>query len=297
MTATETVVRRLPGAAGVRLCVRTRDGYRWIEQMSGSPGAYLGDADLALLAHVAPVGAVTPSRPQLVDPATAVWPLIGLPALVVDSVFATSPVDELAGRLHAIGRFLAALHAVPVDLATGGALARLPRRDRMPAWLSAAPPMAAQAARNRMRLAARAPRLAELAAAQPTVDRPRTLVHGRFSTHQCVPSGESTVILGWREAGIGDPASDVAFLLGELVEALAVAPSEAERLCAGAAAFGAGYGVTDPLALGGFVAERVLDHLALHEYLAGPSSGLWSLLNRTDRCIDAILDSVQADAR
>lgn len=295
MTATLSagVVRRLPGPTGERLCMHTRDGWRWVEQVSGSPATYLDAAALKLLrARLPSSGDVWAVLPQLADPRTAAWPVVASPGLLVDDLFASAPADGLEYRLQALGRFLAALHAVPVDAAAATVLAR---RERTVAWLMAMPALATRLTDARRRLASQAPRLAELACAPPVSDRAMTLVHGRFSSSQCVPVALGTVILGWREAGVGDPAQDVGFLLGELVEALAVAPRNASLILRCAGALATGYGGIESLDIAARVAERVLDHLALRACVSGSDGGLVSLLLAADGCVDRVLEAVTAD--
>lgn len=299
MTATtrQHLVRRLPGPTGARVCTATGDGWRWAEEVTGSPAAYLDAAQLELMrARVTACGGVRASLPQLVDPHTALWPAVATPALLVDGVIADAPAADLEQRMLALGRFLATLHRVPVDAAASAAL---PRRGRTASWLFASPQLATRVQHARLRLAPEAPRLTRLARADRTADSGSTLstlVHGRFSAAQCVPAPSETIVLGWRDAGIGDPARDLAFMLGELVEARAIAPTSSTAQLRAAAALATGYGDAGCLPIAGRVADRVLDHLALRTCVAGIDDGLVALLRSADRCVDEVLEAVFADA-
>ncbi|HMA47064.1 MAG TPA: phosphotransferase [Frankiaceae bacterium] len=293
--AAGVVVRSLPGPFALRLCVRTGDGYCWAERPAAPSPAYLGRQALDVLRSRLPAaGPAAATVPALTADGLAVWPAVPTPALLADRLVGSGPDGELPpGVLAALSDFLARVHATPVD----GALAGLPHRHLGPAWRSADPAAAAEVARQRRALPLdAAPLVASLAAAADGGGGASTLVHGRFSAALCVPTGRP-VVLGWREAGLGDPWADVGHLLGELAEAAALAGPRRDAVALAAAAFldrygtGRGRGLSDGerRALAGRTAARVVEHLAVRRFASGDDWGAGELLRGVEAELPALL--------
>ncbi|WP_217209180.1 phosphotransferase [Streptomyces sp. AC550_RSS872] len=284
-TSADTV-RRMEGPFVLRLCVRTPSGFRWAERdkvpqgaagdtpegsFPGRPG-YLNAVQLAALRAVVPAtGTVRAAFPTLSaqDGAeVATWPALPTPALLCDRVYAI----ERRGVEHTcreLGRFLGRLHSGPPP--------ELPRRHGSP-WLPEGSPTATAVANARDRLPHG--KLARSAARLRPYTGDLTIVHGRFSTGVCADT-DRPVVLGWREAGLGDPLRDVAFFLSELIEAAAVMSVMDDPA---PAAFLDGYGqVADPDRLRSLIADRLLEHCAQSALLAPTPAGD---LDRTLRVLE-----------
>lgn len=302
------VVRHLPGPFLSRACVRTDQGFRWGESLPESSPSYLGTEQLAAIGRsLAETPAARYARlPTLVDTRTSVYPEVSTPALLSDVVFTGEGCTHSWVResFRHLGAFLASLHAVP---ATDAAW---PVRRRA-AWLDAAPLTAAGISDARAVLArADLPTIALAARGEdPTpagdsvaaaAERPAPrLVHGRFSTASCVP-GPVPRVLGWREAGGGDPMEDLAYLLRDLVQAAAgTGGTDAKAHCAQLVVTGyqdAREAVLTPheqARLASATAARVLDHVALRSWAASDQPGALALLEGADRVLPEVLAAVE----
>lgn len=269
ITTDPVTVRSMDGPFVARRCRAFGRRYRWFEQ-TRTAGDYLDTAGLRQLAAAVPSpdDDATAAFPRLVRPDLAIWPEVPSPALLCDVVFGDGSDAMAQERLCArLGRFLGRLHSVSADQVSA-----LPLR-RGSAWLAVASPITDEVGRARAELvrhgAADLDRAA-MSAGPPT--RPSCLVHGRFSSGSVVPIAVP-VVLGWREAGRGDPDRDLAVFLAELVEAAAVGPAAA-RLDGSVRGFLGRYAETAPSRpvprrLGALVADRLLEHCAQAVVAAG----------------------------
>ncbi|MFG3419798.1 phosphotransferase family protein [Micromonospora sp. NPDC049460] len=289
-------MRSMEGPFVARRCVRSGTGYRWFEQ-AHAPGDYLDAAQLQRLSGSLPAGDVPAAPAELVRPDLATWPVLPTPMLLCDPLFGAPPDADAGaweGACTALGAFLGRLHAVPA-----AEVSFLPGRRRA-AWLPAASAVTHRVAAARTDLIRRSDGVLALAAsAAGPPARPDCLVHGRFSSGLVVPL-DRPVVMGWREAGVGDPDRDLAYFLAELIEAAAVGTGAA-RFPALVRCFLAGYRTVagQPCLdrLPALVADRLLEHYAQGvvavgsadhvEQVAAAATGRWrelaDLLPKGDR--------------
>ncbi len=259
--AAVTTVRSMDGPFVARRCVRSGTGYRWFEQ-ERAPGDYLDATQLRHLSGSLPAGDVLAAPAELIRPDLAAWPVLPTPALLCDPLFGAPPDADTGAwgsACTALGAFLGRLHAVPA-----AEVSFLPARRRA-AWLPMASTVTHRVAAARADLIRRGDGiLASAASAVASPARPDCLVHGRFSSGLVVPL-DRPVVLGWREAGVGDPDRDLAYFLADLVEAAAVGTGAA-RFPTLVRCFLAGYrtltGRPDLDRLPALVADRLLEHYA-----------------------------------
>ncbi|MEU0984707.1 phosphotransferase [Streptomyces griseus] len=301
------VARHLPGPFLSRVCIRTREGYRWGECLVESSPSYLDAPHLLYLQQsLAGTPAARYARvPTLADDRTSVHSEVSTAALLSDVVFSDDGCTHswVRDSFAHLGAFLAHLHAVPVTSAA------LPLRQRA-AWLDAAPTAAAGIGNARAALERTDLPIVRIAAqlddAPPNFDPDRAaaggipgrLVHGRFSTASCVP-GALPLVLGWREAGVGEPWEDLAYLLRDLIQAaVATGGTDAKARCA--QIFVSSYqdargsvltpGELARLTLG--TAARIVDHVALRAWAASDQRGALALLRGADRVLPEVLAAV-----
>lgn len=289
-------VRWMAGPFTTRVCVRTATGYRWAERPTRSASGYLDESQLRRLRAVCPCREAVALTPALAGD-TAIWPEVATPELMADAVFGSGSIALRSWEaiLSALGDLLAGVHSIPLSQPLQG----FPRRE-LAAWRHEDPAATTlmEEARQRLPLP-RAPLIAALArrAGAPPQGSTLTLVHGRFSTALCVPTS-SPAMLGWREAGVGDPVGDLAFLVAELVEAAAVFPSRTQRLREASDAFLAGYeqGRGRPLCadererLTTTLATRLVAHAAANVWHSGDHRGATELLIASDRALPQIIE-------
>jgi hypothetical protein len=271
MTATRfRTVRRMTGPLVTRTCTQGDSGFVWMEQVHRSAAGCLGPEQISLLPTV------PYARLPIVRSADlALW--TGLPSseLLSDRMLSGGLKDNDAYwdlTLTALGRCAAALHEAPP--------ADLPDRSERPAWL-ADDEVADGVRQARDRLALNlAPSLVEWAG-RLLSPVPKTLIHGRFSAGVCV-RGSEPVMVGWREAGIGDPGTDLARLGADLVESGCLTQCPPDVLANRIAAFLRGYGPVDMSRLWTLVARRIIDHFALGSWAAGGGAEAGELLRQTE---------------
>ncbi|WIM96426.1 hypothetical protein ACTOB_008620 [Actinoplanes oblitus] len=232
----------------------------WRETAPSALDGLLGADDLENLRRVLPQDPCRAILPRLVAGA-ATWRPVDDSWLAFDAVLGLAPdaAGALGDRFRKVGAYLRRLHAVavPGDLpATGRQLPRditmRERIDDVRRWLSAELPIAM-------------PRPSPL---------PPVLVHGRFSLG-VITWNDPPIVLGWREAGCGEPAVDLAQLLGELAEIHSTVRSGDPVVRAAASAFVAGYARDDRIPrlcatrLHGHIVRTVVEHAALRAVTTG----------------------------
>ncbi len=289
ISRTAVPVRRIPGPFVLRVCLREGNGFRWVESVRRPLGQYLDVAALSTLRPALPAGRAVPLIPTTLGRRTTVWPLLPTPNLLCDGLFSVAAADPSWGcrALADLGDFLGALHA---DMAEGSELDEtmdvLPERVR-PAWLSRDQEAEAgvRAARGRLPLAGCGALVEDAnGAAEPAAHKTR--VHGRFSTG-VVAAVTPIGIMGWREAGLGDPLRDVAYLLSECVEAGSLTgddpASAAPRIQAFLGAYAQRRGAWDVARLQTLVADRILEHYAQGVWAFGHADRVAPVLEAVDR--------------
>lgn len=266
-----------------RECAPVPGGYQWIEHVHGHPIAYFGDGGLAQLSAIAGTADVRTFLPSVPDGVTAYWPTVSTPSLMFDRLLTGGVCpDEIA----ALGRFLAELHRVSAD-------PELPRRNHPP-WLLADPPMNRKVSRIRAELRDQAGPLIVRYTGMKQPEGPVSVVHGRFSTALCAMHDGGIGVLGWREAGQGDPMQDLGYVLGELAEATAV-----RRTRVPLDALLDAYQNRREVRLSGaerhrlawWSAARVLDHMAVHVIAYRRIQGPTLLLRNADPVLTEVLEA------
>ena len=290
-------LRTMSGPYTQRLCLAASGGgYRWIERPLRAHRGYLDAAGLAALRSRVPSGAVAVAIPALTAAGAAVWPAVATPALLADALFtpdAYVTLDTFGG----LGEFAAGLHRAtpPADM--------LPARTK-PAWEHGDAVGRHERAAARARLPTGSARvLGGLAAkpAQPPAEL--ALVHGRFTSALCVP-GTTPTMLGWREAGLGDPFVDLAFLIAELVEAAAIEIRLRSTLRGAAETFLERYGMARGAPLSSSertrldceIARRLLAHATARVWHAGDARGAGRLLLACEATIREMLPGIDVRA-
>ncbi|WP_433248781.1 phosphotransferase [Streptosporangium sp. CA-135522] len=220
----------------------------------------------------------------------ATWNAVPTPALLCDRIFDAAFTGEDGwwhGVLGGLARFLGALHRLPADDLVGV----LPSRSAGSAWLASDGEAAAGVRRARDRLPSHlTPLMTEKARWPGTPPRNTAVVHGRFSTGVCAPTSP-VAILGWREAGIGDPLSDVAYLMGEVLEAAALTGVAPQTLHLRIGTFltryqtslGRSLNAAEGEWLSVLTARRVIDHYAQATWALGPDDTLREVLPKVEK--------------
>jgi hypothetical protein len=282
------VVRTIAGPLGTRRCLSTGHRYHWLETSRQDQVAYLGEAELNALGEVPATPGVRAALPQLLDASTARWPAVSTPTLLLDVLLDADGPDT--SRLAGLGYWLATLHAQPLT----GSRAQLSRRA-IPAWRLAVPLVAqsADAAYRTLPLevAPTITRLARRAGLTAELDHP-CLSHGRFGAAMCAVERTDTVVLGWREAGIGFPRTDLAAILADLVELLAATgrpAADAVRATLDGYQSGRGRSLSrsDRAAVFASTADRIVGHLA-RRIAVGGAAGVAELLRRADAQLEEV---------
>ncbi|MCG5218425.1 phosphotransferase family protein [Streptosporangium soli] len=270
--------------------MRTAHGYRWIEHVQRSGGTYLDDARIAALFRVMPQVGAAAVPPRVENHALAVWNAVSTPALLCDRVFDAAFIGEDGwwyGVLSGLARFLGTLHRLPVDTLVNV----LPDRSAGSAWLASDDEASAGVRQARDRLPSHlTPLMAEEARRPGPPPRDVTIVHGRFSTGICALTAP-VAVLGWREAGIGDPLGDVAYLIGEVLEAAALTGVTPQVLHIRIETFLTQYQASlgrslDPAECGrlsALAAGRVFDHYAQATWALGPDDALRDVLPEVEK--------------
>ncbi len=287
MIKRNAVVRELNGPFVRRLCLAEDSGFAWVE-MYLTPGSYLDSGQIESLATV--LGHPPPLAFPVVEHCMAVWPLQPTSRLLCDILPQSG--SALRVQLRDLGSVLQLIHSVDCPLPD---LSDLPER-RWPAWFDS------PEWRNRIRSARNslpvdeAGSLAVLAAEIPDGDSATFgLVHGRFSLGVCT-AADPIRLMGWREAGWGDQMQDLAFLLGELVEASAALGTSTKALRSQLASLFEGYWEGNARLdrrralkrLPALVAGRILDHQAQAVLAFGQADDREALLARASAHLDVL---------
>ncbi|WP_020634199.1 phosphotransferase [Amycolatopsis alba] len=275
MTTAAGEVRRITGPFVVRACLSDETGHHWTERLRHGTEGYLGTAGIEAL-HEALGDSPGCVLPVLASPEIALWPGIATPWLLSDKMLSGGLAEESPywlESLRLLGSLAGRIHSVPL---TAELRRALPCRD-VPAWLTR-PDVAENVRAAHSRLPRHlAPALAA-AAAGTHPPSPPSLVHGRFSAGTCTAETPPR-LLGWREAGIGDPLEDLAHLVADLVEAGSATGCPLDVLGTRVAAFLSGYPrPVDRTRLWSAVAKRIFDHYALGTWATGDSTGVAELL-------------------
>ncbi|MEU8192908.1 phosphotransferase [Microbispora amethystogenes] len=288
-TADWKAARSIRGPFVHRICASTRDGFRWAEYRRRPGGAYLGNPGIATLFRVVPRAGVIAVPPRVHGHDLATWHALPTPGLLCDRLFDHGSAGEEWWRttLESLASFLGALHRLPVNQVAQA----LPDRTTAPAWMSSDSEAGAGIRKAAGRLPLHlTPLLSGAAGRTGPTPRRRSIVHGRFSTGVCALTSP-VAVLGWREAGVGDPLSDVAYLLGEVLEAAALTGMDAPRLHGHLQAFLFRYQAAagDSLDAAGLerltalTARRVIDHYAQAHWAFGPDDAMYDVLPKVER--------------
>ncbi|MFE3170620.1 phosphotransferase [Amycolatopsis sp. NPDC059090] len=274
-------MRRIAGPFVIRTCLHDEAGHHWVERLRQSPEGYL-DADGVRTVAAALGETHGCLMPIVVSPDLALWPGVANAELLSDRLLSGGLARDNGywrESLYHLGALAGRIHSAPIS---EDARRTLPARGTGPAWLTA--PVAAAGVREaRARLPQQlAPSLAS-AAAQTDEPASTTLVHGRFSAGACT-ADRPPCLLGWREAGLGDPLHDLAFLIADLIETGSATGCPPTVLREHVATFVSAYPLDfDENGLWSAVARRILDHYAL---------GIWA--TRDSAGVDDLLPAVEA---
>lgn len=279
------VVRTLPGHLSQRHCLKdTRcepAEFSWHERRPHADRTLANRAQIDALSHVLPdLGDLKVCLPSRSHDLT-IWGGLPISGIFFDQLFGGElpGLPGLGETSAAIGRGLARLHGTVLQ-DRDPTIRRLP----MPPWVE--PPLDTDSydgdlRRLRSGLRARLPPIPDA-----RWDAASALVHGRPTSRDIVPS-TSPLLLGWGEAGIGNPAADLGCLVAEFLEAQAIAGirrpliedalthllwSYREELLAGPHDT-----VWDPDQVMAWVIERLAHHLALHCATAGRQDNAYRL--------------------
>ncbi len=228
--------------------------------------------------------------PRIHSDVLTTWNAVPTPGLLCDRIFnAASTEDERwwHNTLDGLASFLGALHRVPVDR-IGPAL---PDRTAESAWIALDHEASTGIRQAREQLPSHlAPLMAEKIGHHPTPPETIAVVHGRFSTGICALTSP-VAIFGWREAGTGDPLSDIAYLMGEILEAAALtgvvpkllSPRIETFLMRYQEAAGRSLHAADLERLNVLTARRVFDHYAQATWAFGPDGTLREVLPKVEK--------------
>ncbi|GAA4215473.1 phosphotransferase [Microbispora amethystogenes] len=219
----------------------------------------------------------------------ATWHALPTPGLLCDRLFDRESAGEDWWRttLEGLASFLGALHRIPVDQVAQA----LPDRTTATAWIASDSEASTGIRKAVERLPLHLTPLLSGAAGGPgPTARRRSIVHGRFSTGVCALTSP-VAVLGWREAGVGDPLSDVAYLLAEVLEAAALTGMDAPRLHGRLKAFLSRYqaAVGHSLDAAGLerltvlTARRVINHYAQANWAFGPDDAVYDVLPKVEK--------------
>lgn len=190
--ATSAVEVESPDGAHRRFVVRRPGGHYWRE---------LGDQDLRLLERLADVG-LPVARPRLLDAAGEIF---GQPALVLDYLEGEPDYSsgDLAIKLEALARQLAAIHALPD---TGSFRPLLPNLDERAIAFFARDPERPDESLGESLVRAALRRRPE-----PPRGNPDAVLHGDFWPGNVLwRDGRISGVIDWEDAAIGDPLYDLA---------------------------------------------------------------------------------------
>lgn len=272
------VVRKISGPYVARGCVHEESGFTWFELLKHDAAPYLHARDVALLARSAQGLDDAVRWPSVPDAVTAMWTHLPTPKLWCDELFdqalGGADADWGVSTACSLGAVLARLHATEVHPGS------LPLR-LVPAWLQLDRQARSGIAAARKRLPLDACRQLAVDARHELTLHPRCVIHGRFSSGLVV-GGDDLRLMGWREAGVGDPRTDLAYMLSELVEAAGLTSSDpvvgGGRLRALLASYAENGGSVHLSGLHRLVADRILQHYAQSLWAFGPRGGIAQVL-------------------
>jgi len=288
------VVRTLPGADGFRACLkdlsREPAEYQWMHLRTSAPPA-ASRADIDRLARTLPplgVDVRLPSRSFDLS----LWGGIPRSGLLFDILFGNEMpgMPTLTAMSTRLGRALGRLHQVRDGIED---VPGLPG----PPW---AHQWGDRDAYARHADVIRAGLSAGLSVEPASWTRRSSLVHGRPGAGDIVP-GEPCTVLGWEEAGIGNPVADLGCLIGDYAEAIAIAPEEqAGRLREAIGALTDAYRAAHPAPADapggdevmGWVVERVANHLALSAVFRADEASAYRLAKRVQGVLPSVKGAV-----